>query len=170
MTAPAATAGHSPSEGYRAGMRHLAGAVSVLTVGEGDSRTGLTASSLTSFAVDPPTLLICINKASSVRAELLARKVFAVNVLAEGQRRVAETFAGMTGLHGAARFEGTPWSVMETGAPVIDDALVAFDCRLDEIIERHSHMIVLGRVQATRVDDAARPLLYWHRDFRTLAP
>lgn len=166
MTAPAATL--SPSEGYRAGMRHLAGAVSVLTVGEGDSRTGLTASSLTSFSVDPPTLLICINKASSVRSELLARKVFAVNVLAEGQRGVAETFAGMTGLHGAARFEGAGWSGLETGAPVLNGALVAFDCQLDEIIERHSHMIVLGRVVATRIEEAARPLLYWLRDFRAL--
>ncbi|WP_029005414.1 flavin reductase family protein [Azorhizobium doebereinerae] len=159
---------HALTDAYRAGMRRLAGAVSVLTVGEGTSRTGLTASSLTSFSVDPPTLLICINKGSSVRGELLARGVFAVNVLAAGQQELAERFAGMKGLHGEERFAAGGWTQLATGAPVLDGALANFDCRLDEVIERHSHMIVLGRVVATRLAEAAEPLLYWSRGFRQL--
>ncbi|GGF48296.1 oxidoreductase [Azorhizobium oxalatiphilum] len=156
------------SEGYRAAMRHLAGAVSVFTTGTAPARTGLTASSLTSFAVDPPTLLICINKASSVRDGLLAGAPFVVNVLADGQREVAERFAGMKGLHGEERFADGRWGQLVTGAPVLEDALASFDCELEEVIERHSHMIVLGRVVATRLSEQARPLLYWARGFRKL--
>lgn len=158
------------SQDYRTAMRHLAGAVSILTVGEGESRTGLTASSLTSFSVDPPTLLICINRSSSARPELLRGGVFAVNVLRPEQQALAEQFAGLGGLHGAARFAGGHWTTLATGAPVLDDALASFDCRLEEVIERHSHMIVLGRVVATRLAEHAEPLLYWSRGFRRLAP
>lgn len=151
-------------------MRHLAGAVSILTVGDGALRRGLTASSLTSFAVEPPTLLICINRNSSVRPELLRIGAFAVNVLRPEQQKLAEQFAGMGGLHGEDRFAGGRWITLETGAPVLEDALASFDCRLDEVIERHSHMIVLGKVVATRLADAAEPLIYWSRGFRRLAP
>lgn len=158
------------SHAYRSAMRHLAGAVSVLTVGDGTLRRGLTASSLTSFAVDPPTLLICINRNSSVRPELLRIGGFAVNVLRPEQQKLAEQFAGIGGLQGEDRFAGGRWTTLETGAPVLEDALASFDCRLDEVIERHSHMIVLGRVVATRLAEHAEPLIYWSRRFRRLAP
>ena len=158
------------SNAYRAAMRHLAGAVSILTTGEGADRRGLTASSLTSFAVDPPTLLICVNRNSSARPELLGRGAFAVNVLRPEQQRLAEQFAGVGGLKGEERFAGGRWTTLVTGAPVLEDALASFDCRLDEVIERHSHMIVLGRVVATRLAEQAEPLIYWSRSFRRLAP
>ncbi|MGU3492485.1 flavin reductase family protein [Xanthobacteraceae bacterium A53D] len=156
------------TEAYRAAMRHLAGAVSLFTVGAAPHRAGLTASSLTSFAVEPPTLLICINRSSPARPELLARGSFAVNVLAAHQQDVAERFAGLRGVHGEDRFAEGRWGTMATGAPVLEDALAAFDCELDEVIERHSHMIVLGRVVATRLSEQAEPLVYWARDFRQL--
>lgn len=158
------------SHAYRTAMRHLAGAVSVLTVGDGALRRGLTASSLTSFAVDPPTLLICINRNSSVRPELLRIGAFAVNVLRPEQQKLAEQFAGIGSLQGEARFAGGRWTTLLTGAPVLEDALASFDCRLEEVIERHSHMIVLGKVVATRLAEHAEPLIYWSRGFRRLAP
>ncbi|GGF89958.1 oxidoreductase [Azorhizobium oxalatiphilum] len=153
---------------FRAGMRKLAGAVSVLTVGQGEARTGLTATSVTSLSVEPPTLIICVNRAASAHNVLLAERRFGINVLATGHRALADRFAGRNGEKGPARYAGADWTTLETGAPVLADALASFDCELDEAIERHSHLIVLGRVVAARVADDAAPLLYWSGAYRQL--
>ncbi|MFG1421685.1 flavin reductase family protein [Roseixanthobacter liquoris] len=154
---------------YRAGMRKLAGAASILTVGEGESRNGLTTTSVSSLSVEPPTLVVCVNKAASARAELTRRGCFAINVLRPHHRFLAEQFAGKDGMKGAARYAGARWTRLETGAPVLEDALAAFDCELEEAIERHSHVILLGRVVRARIAETGAPLAYWDGDYRTLA-
>ncbi len=153
---------------YRAGMRKLAGAVSLLTVGNGDSRTGLTATSVTSLSVDPPTLIVCVNRGASARAELARTRAFAINVLRPHHQDLAERFAGRGGLEGPARYAGAEWTQLVTGAPVLTDALAVFDCDIEESLERHSHLILLGRVRAVRITEDASPLLYWAGAFRTL--
>lgn len=165
---PAAPAPSPAALAFRAGMRKLAGAVSILTVGEGESRTGLTATSVTSVSVEPPTLLICVNRTASARAVLLAERRFAINVLSPSHQALADQFAGRNGEKGPARYAGADWTTLETGAPVLADALASFDCELDEAIERHSHIIVLGRVRAARITENADPLLYWSGAYRTL--
>jgi len=154
---------------YRAAMRKLAGAVSILTVGEGEARTGLTATSVSSLSIDPPTLIICVNRTASARDLLLDQRRFAINVLRPHHAELADRFAGKGGIRGAARYEGASWTRLETGAPVLADALAAFDCELEEAIERHSHMIVLGRVVAARITENSDPLLYWAGRYQTLA-
>ncbi|MFG1296891.1 MULTISPECIES: flavin reductase family protein [Xanthobacter] len=154
---------------FRAAMRKLAGAVSVLTVGAGEERTGLTATSVSSVSVEPPTLLICVNRTASSLAALLKHRTFAINVLRPQHEEVAGRFAGQDGLKGPARYEGADWTRLSTGAPVLADALAAFDCELEDAIERHSHVIVIGRVVASRVTENAEPLLYWAGGYRSLA-
>lgn len=154
---------------FRAAMRKLAGAVSVLTVGQGEARTGLTATSVSSLSVEPPTLLVSVNRTASAAAPLLAERAFAVNVLRPHHQDVADRFAGRHGIAGAARYAGADWSRLATGAPVLTDALAVFDCELEDAIERHTHLIIIGRVVASRVTEGADPLLYWAGDYRTLA-
>lgn len=158
-----------PGLAFRAAMRQLAGAVSVLTVGQGEVRTGLTATSVSSLSVEPPTLLICVNRAASSVTPLLDARTFAINVLRPEQQAVADRFAGKGGLKGAARYAGAEWTRLVTGAPVLAGALAVFDCRLEDAIERHSHLIVIGRVVASRITESAEPLLYWGGDYRRLA-
>lgn len=153
---------------YRAAMRKLAGAVSVLTVGAGESRTGLTATSVTSLSIEPPTLLICVNRASSSLEALRAHRSFAINVLRAQHQPIADRFAGKGGLKGPERYQGAEWTRLETGAPVLAEALAAFDCELEEAIESHSHFIIIGRVVASRITENAEPLLYWAGAYRTL--
>lgn len=153
---------------FRAAMRKLAGAVSLLTVGSGDSRTGLTATSVTSLSVDPPTLIVCVNRTASARAELARTRTFAINLLRPHHQDLAERFAGRQGLSGAQRYEGAEWTKLQTGAPVLADALAVFDCEIEESLERHSHLIIIGRVRAVRITEEAAPLLYWAGNFRTL--
>lgn len=154
---------------FKAAMRKLAGAVSVLTVGQGDARTGLTATSVSSLSVEPPTLLISVNRSASAAATLLSERAFAINVLRPHHESLADRFAGRGGLKGAARYDGAEWTRLSTGAPVLADALAVFDCALEDAIERHSHIIVIGRVVASRITENADPLLYWAGAYRTIA-
>ncbi|MFG1420533.1 flavin reductase family protein [Roseixanthobacter liquoris] len=154
---------------FRAAMRKLAGAVSVLTVGKGDARTGLTATSVSSLSVDPPSLLISVNRTASACAVLLSERSFAINVLRPHHEALADRFAGRGGVKGVARYEGADWTRLATGAPVLADALAVFDCELEDAIERHSHIIVIGRVVASRITENAAPLLYWAGAYRGLA-
>ncbi|MBP2446583.1 flavin reductase family protein [Rhizobium leguminosarum] len=154
---------------FKASMRYLAGAVSVITVGIGDGRTGFTATSVSSLSADVPPVIVSVNRGSSSWPALQRHRHFCVNVLAHDQQSVAQSFAGYGGRSGVRRYEGGAWSTLETGALVLDGALTALDCELDETIHMHSHAILIGRVRAITLRRGAEPLLYWNGAFRHLA-
>lgn len=154
---------------FRNAMRYLAGAVSVVTTGQGEHRTGFTATSVSSFSVSPPTLLVCLNRESSSWPVLHEHQSFCVNLLAQDQLHVADRFAGRGGAKGVARYEGAKWQQMATGALALTNALAAIDCELEETIDRHSHSILIGRVKAIALRDGAEPLLYWHGAYRLMS-
>jgi flavin reductase (DIM6/NTAB) family NADH-FMN oxidoreductase RutF len=138
------------SDVYRDAMRELVGGVSVITAGTAPRRAGFTATSVASLSVDPPRLIVCANRVSSTFPEIERCRSFGVNILAWHHRELAARFSGRGGLKGEARFAGECWHQMATGASLLCDALVALDCELEELIERHLHAIVIGRVVATR--------------------
>jgi flavin reductase (DIM6/NTAB) family NADH-FMN oxidoreductase RutF len=150
---------------FRGAMRHLVGAVSVITVGRGDDVTGMTVTSMSSLAVDPPSLVVSVNRAASSWPLLKKYGVFGVNILAAEQRDIAERFSGKGGLKGAERFAGAEWTARGSGAPLLVGALAAIDCEVEEIIERHSHGIVIGRVREVQLASAGSALAYWHGDY-----
>jgi flavin reductase (DIM6/NTAB) family NADH-FMN oxidoreductase RutF len=143
-----ASVGLDLSMEFRRAMRQLVGGVCAISVGNGEGRGGLVATSVTSLSVEPPTILVCVSRAASAWPAIREFGCFAVNVLAHQHQEFARTFSGQTGARGAARYEGGDWLTAETGAPVLADALVAVDCEVEEILERHSHGIVIGRVRA----------------------
>lgn len=145
---------------FRAAMRELAGAVSVVTTGRDGLRTGLTATSVTSLSADPPSLLVCINRASSVLPILRETQAFAVNVLAGHQDAVADRFAGRGGAYGPARYAGADWTTLATGMPILAEALASLDCRVETIMDWHSHAIVIGRVEGVVVNGGESALVY----------
>ncbi|MBN9364791.1 MULTISPECIES: flavin reductase family protein [unclassified Devosia] len=154
---------------FRGAMRHLAGAVAVITTGTGEARTGFTATSVSSFSMEPPALLVCLNRESSSWPIVREHGGFCVNLLAHDQSHVADRFAGRGGAKGVARYEGAHWQEQPSGALGLADALVSIDCRLDEAIERHSHAILIGRVNSVTLRTEAEPLLYWHGAYRLLS-
>jgi flavin reductase (DIM6/NTAB) family NADH-FMN oxidoreductase RutF len=158
---PSLPARAAPSEAFRAAMRNLAGGVCVVTVGSGEERTGLTATSVSSLSLDPPTLVVCISRAASAFPALLAHRTFGVNVLGGHHRDVAERFAGRGGLQGAARYAGADWIALATGAPLLADALAGLDCVVEKLDEWHTHAIVIGRVVAMHAPGGEAPLVYW---------
>lgn len=151
---------HTPTGAdFKQAMRRLAGGVSVITTGEGEGRTGATVTSAHSFSADPPTMLVSLNLGSSTWEALRRNRTFCVNLLEESQQAVAGRFSGFGGVKGAARYEGSEWTTLVTGAPVLAYALAAVDCEIEDVVERHSHALIFGRVRAIRIGSGA-PLLY----------
>ena len=92
------------TDDFKGAMRGLAGGVSVITVGQGRDITGMTVTSVTSLSVDPPTLIVSVNRSSSSWPLLRRYGAFGVNILGADQREIAERFSGTGGLKGADRF------------------------------------------------------------------
>jgi flavin reductase (DIM6/NTAB) family NADH-FMN oxidoreductase RutF len=146
---------------FREAMRQLPGGVSVITAGVGEDRSGMTVISVSSLAVDPPSIVVCVDRRSSTWPLLQRYRAFGVNILGAGQQAVADRFTGRSGLKGPARFADARWITLVTGVWLLSDALAALDCDVEERIDRHSHSIVIGRVRAVRVAEGFAGLVYW---------
>jgi flavin reductase (DIM6/NTAB) family NADH-FMN oxidoreductase RutF len=157
------------SEGeFRDAMRQLAGGVSVITVGRGEDISGMTVTSVASLAVDPPSLIVSINRASSSWPLFERYRSFGVNILKADQLAVAERFDGRNGRKGAARFAGAQWTQLASGVPLLKGALAAIDCEVEDIIERHSHALVIGRLLDLELSEPAAALAYWQGQYVAL--
>ena len=161
-------AGNTTSESFPSAMRQLASGVSVITTGRGEDRMGMTATSVSSLSMEPPTLVVCIGRASTTLKAMRKNRVFGVNILAAGHRSVADRFAGRCDVSGAARYQGNEWINLVTGAPLLVDALAAIDCTIETIMEWSTHAIVIGRVGAIHQSCAAQALIYWRQTYLDL--
>ncbi len=137
---------HVDGAAFRRAMRTLASGVAVVASGDGADRVGCTVVALASLSLTPPTLVVCLSRTSSTLVRLRQTRAFSVSLLAARHEDVAHRFSGRGGVHGVRRFDGARWTTLATGAPILVDAVSAFDCLVEEVIERHSHAIVLGAV------------------------
>lgn len=135
-------------QAFRTAMRAFVGNCSVITVGEAEARSGLVVTSAISLSAEPPLLLACINRSSSSWPLLAHHGRFGWSSLGAGHQHVAEKFSGFGGVKGAARYEGADWRVTQAGTWLLSDAPVAFDCVVEDMIDRATHSIVIGRVEA----------------------
>ena len=150
---------------FRGAMRQLTGGVSVITAGRGKDISGMTATSVSSLSVDPPTLIVSINRESSSWPLIKRHGFFGVNILTADQIDVAERFTGKGGLKGAERFTGAQWFTAVSGVPLLAGALAAVDCAVEDIVERHSHAIVIGRVLDLKLSSRTAALAYWQGQY-----
>ena len=123
-----------PAADFRGAMRHLVGAVSVITVGRGDDVTGMTVTSVSSLAVDPPSLIVSVNRSASSWPLLKQYGFFGVNILSAEQRDIAERFAGKGGLKGADRFAGAEWTARASGAPLLMQMITLMAAQRDDAL------------------------------------
>jgi cob(II)yrinic acid a,c-diamide reductase len=154
---------------YRQLMRHQAAGVSVVATGEVGSRVGLTATSVASLSDSPPKLLVCVGRAAQAHDAIHKNGVFSVNFLAAGHQALAQRFAGRHDVDGESRFLEGRWSTLETGAPVLADALSSLDCRLLESHTFSTHSIFIGRVVAGCNNVDADPLVYFRGGYREIS-
>jgi flavin reductase (DIM6/NTAB) family NADH-FMN oxidoreductase RutF len=150
---------------FRGAMRQLTGGVSVITAGRGSDISGMTVTSVSSLSVDPPALIVSVNRGASSWPLLKRYGSFGVNILTADQIDIAERFTGKDGLKGAERFAGAKWTTRVSGVPLLLGALAAIDCEIEEIIERHSHAIIIGRVLDVKVSARTAALAYWQGEY-----
>lgn len=153
---------------YRNGMARLGAAVNVITTVGADGRRGLTASAVCSVTDDPPTLLLCINRTSDNHEPLRANGVLCVNTLAASQEALSPLFAGMTGVPQEERFEHGEWMTLATGAPVLKNAVVSFDCTIAEMTDVGTHTVFFCAVQAVQLGAEPDGLIYFDRAYHRI--
>ena len=153
---------------FRAAMRCLASGVCLVTHSVGGAPAGMTATAIASLSFDPPTLIVCLNRAASTYPGLAPGAAFGVSVLGADDRELAERFGGRAGAEGAERFREGRWLIPPSGAPLLWDALAAFDCEVEDVIERHTHAIVIGRVRRTAAGAGGGALVYWRGGYDQL--
>jgi flavin reductase (DIM6/NTAB) family NADH-FMN oxidoreductase RutF len=156
-------------DSFKAGMRHLAAGVCVITTAAADQRSGLTATAVCSVSADPPTLLVSINSASGTCAAIRAAGHFAVNLLSVGDRQIAKRFASP--IPPEERFNDGRWDVLVTGSPALASAVAVFDCNLGQVVDVATHSILIGTIEAVRISGSGeKPLLHAHAAFASLSP
>jgi flavin reductase (NADH)/flavin reductase len=159
---------------FRTAMSSLAATVCVVAASShtGD-RYGITATAVCSLSTEPPQLVACVNRNSSIAKALVGTGWFSVNILAGSQEDVAVTFAGRTGKQGSERFDDDVWSMHLTGAPVLRDASAVCVCHVSNSLHQASHLVVIGRVLDVRLPEGhppPAPLMYHLRQFTTVNP
>ena len=155
-------------DAFRAAMRQLASGVCLVTHNNDGERAGMTATAVASLSLDPPTLIVCVNRAASTYAGLTLGAAFGVSVLGADHLEFAERFAGRTGEEGADRFREGRWMTAPNGTPLLWDALAAFACEVDDIVERNTHAIVIGRVKHVAAASGGGALVYWRGGYDQL--
>lgn len=156
------------SDNFRSAMRHLASGVCVITTGQGEHRTGLIATSVSSLTVEPPSLVVCINLASTTLKAMRKNRVFGVNFLSATHRDVATRFSGGRDLPGPARYQGSEWITLRTGVSLLADALAAFECTIATVTEWSTHAVIIGRVEGIHEGSGSQALVHWRRAYMSL--
>jgi flavin reductase (DIM6/NTAB) family NADH-FMN oxidoreductase RutF len=142
---------------FRRALGHFATGVTVVTSrGEDGNLRGITVSAFSSLSLEPPLVLICIDKKASLHDHLKEGEHFAVNILAADQELISRRFASKE----PDRFEGLGYREGDTGAPLINGALASIECRIVHSYLGGDHTIVVGEVLATHVNEGD-PLAYF---------
>ena len=149
---------------FRDAMSLLTSAVSVVTTAGMADRHGFTASAVCSVTDTPPTLLVCMNQTSRSHAHFVENKILSVNVLGTQHEQVSNAFASSK-FSSEDRFKLGSWNTLETGSPVLEDALVSFDCEIEQIQEVGTHSVFMCRVVAIKQSQQDESLVYFNRSY-----
>ena len=147
-------------------MSHAASTVSIVTTNGPLGRAGVTVSAMCSVSADPPSLLVCVNQTAKSCEAIRGNGVLCVNVLRDDQFYVSDTFAGVIETEDGDKFSCATWKTNKTGAPVLDRALAAFDCKISSYVQSGSHLIFMAEVQAIEAG-SGHPLIYAERAYGT---
>ncbi|MFZ0091100.1 MAG: flavin reductase [Solirubrobacteraceae bacterium] len=151
------------SDQFRDVIGHFATGVTVITAVDGEEQYGTTASAISSLSLEPPMLLICMNRQSSTGAAVGRVRRFAVNILNEHQDDLARRFATKA----ERKFDGVPLLAGRYGEPLLADALAHVECHVVEEVFGGSHTVFLAEVHRASAS-AGTPLAYYRGEFGRL--
>lgn len=153
---------------FKAAMAQFATGVTVVTTHVGGQRYGITANAFCSVSLDPPLVLVCVDKRLQTHEVIVQSEVFAVSILALYQMEWGDRFAGRYPAI-LDRFEGIEVQGAVTGSPILPESLAWVDCELRHAYDGGDHTIFVGEVVASGAPGGAPPLLYHDRHWTQLA-
>src|SRR5215472_14326630 len=143
---------------FKQAMRRFPAAVSVITAADQTRRHGMTATAVTSLSLDPPSLIVCINRSTLLHDVMTLGRHFCVNVLRKDQDELSAAFSGA--LPAEVRFGLGSWLTSPEGVSYLDDAQINVFCRKVAAVPYGTHTIFIGEAEAVKVHDAIEPLIY----------
>ena len=150
---------------FRSALGRFASGVTIFTTRCDDNQPrGITVSAFSSVSLEPPLVLVCIDKRASVHDYLQEGRHFAVNILADDQEVISRRFASKD----ENRFQGIGYKDGLTGAPLIDGALAHIECRIQHAYPGGDHTIVVGEVESVKIGEG-KPLAYFRGGYVQLA-
>jgi flavin reductase (DIM6/NTAB) family NADH-FMN oxidoreductase RutF len=153
----------SPDE-FRSALGRFPSGVTVVTTTAADgSDQGMTVSAFSSVSLEPPLVLICIEKTASAYEALTHAAGFVVNILSATQEQIARRFS----IVDIDRFQGVGYSRSQSGFAVLDDVLAVIECNTRAMHDAGDHTIIVGEVEATRAESGT-PLLYYRGGYAQL--
>jgi flavin reductase (DIM6/NTAB) family NADH-FMN oxidoreductase RutF len=145
---------------FRRIVGRFATGVVVVTTATDEGLHGLTVNAFCSVSLEPPLVLVCVDRLARGHDRLAEAGAFGVSILADRQEFLAERFAGRAPLV-SPRFDGVPYLTAATGAPLLREAVAWLDCRLWAAYDGGDHSIFVGEVLAAELaDERAVPLLF----------
>ena len=161
---------------FRRSLGNLASGVTVVSLRQRDDALGgITVTAFSSLSLEPPLVLICIDRRARLHDELELGRAFAVNFLAADQEHLSQRFA----TRHAAPFEDLSYSLGRLGSPLLSGAVASIECKVVDILPGGDHSIIIGSVEQSTVDDHAsvasdasgqkNPLLYFRGRYARLA-
>lgn len=152
------------SDNFKAALSCFASGVTVVTTRDsGDKLHGITVSSFCSVSLDPPMVLICIEKTTGSHYAFGESGAFVVNILGEAQSPISEHFA--TTLD--EKFDQVEHTLNQDGVPVLTGAIATLRCKLRHSLDGGDHSIFIGLVEDVLVN-GGQPLIYFDRNYRQL--
>jgi len=147
---------------FREALASVCTPVSVVTSHRDGHPHGTTVSAFCSLSLEPPMVLVSLDRTSDLLAIVTESRVFGINVLSQDQKELAINFARK----GADKFDGVAWD-LDRGVPRISGAATWLVCKLEQLQEGGDHLIAVGLVDHAE-SGPGNPLLYRHREFGTL--
>jgi len=151
---------------FRQAMRRFPAAVTVVTARGKNGDCGMTATAVTSLSMDPPSLLVCVNRTASFHTTIEEAETFCINVLREGQHQISTNFGGAKPV--GERFAEGDWREQD-GLPYLADAQAVIFCKKSATFIHTTHTIVVGEATALILHESVAPLLYIDGRYATLS-
>jgi len=145
-------------------MGHFATGVTIITTRDKNGAPfGLTANAFTSLSLNPPLVVVCVDKTAQCYGCFNESKVFAVNVLSEDQEEVSRRFATKN----SDKFAGLEWRAGSNGAALLDGAMAHIECKIVQTHDGGDHTILIGAIVNTEAS-GDRPLLFFKGKYQRL--
>ncbi|MEH7094521.1 flavin reductase family protein [Neobacillus vireti] len=149
---------------FRNTLGHFATGVTVITAKYGEELIGLTANAFSSLSLDPPLILVCIDKRSGSLRAFKKGQPFVVNILEQNQEEECWGFAKKTD-----KFADANYSMSADDVPILNGNLATIECEVHEILEGGDHYIITGLVKNASYDQEKAPLLFFRGKIEKLA-